>query len=113
MNFDDACDFLTGHLLRKPGTRAAVLVNLWRDHEDYLRRLTDYGIEGLMYGTSARRIRYQNGSLIDFYTASEPDRIRGHQFELGIDATAGAGRDARHVLEYAVRLGEGRVIRVY
>jgi hypothetical protein len=115
IDLDDACDWLTGFMLRQPDTKAAILVKSSVYEDKYVDRL----VHNEIFVVSARpnrRILYPNGSITTFYTMAEPDRLRGSQFHAALveDRTyIGESMDRLEIqweavdnLEMCVRLGD-------
>lgn len=111
---EEACDWLTGYLLRKPGTRAAILLGTSRDVGIYLKLL--HIPEVSYYTGSRRRMYYPGESYVDFHSMITPDTLRGTRYHIALVSGTGdvGGRTKRHTineeavfnLKNAVRLGD-------
>lgn len=114
ITFVDACDWLTGYLLRKPETSAAILLQSVRGTRSYMGQL---GIPGLTEAldTPGTGLRYINGSTVRFYSMLRPHLLRGTLFAAAIvqdwDKPDPLKLLALENLQYAVRLGDQPRIR--
>jgi phage terminase large subunit-like protein len=84
VDLDDACDWLTGFMLRQPDAKAAILVKSTVHENKYVDRLFLNGIDIWHQTQPDRKILYPNGSIATFYTMSAPERLRGPQFHAAL-----------------------------
>ena len=116
LDFEDACDWLTGYLLRKPETKAAILVPLLRQADRYVDQLVNLSVGTHIRSSDGQRILYPNGSIVRLYSMAQSGQLRGALFHVGlvqdwISAGASPGqfdtrRRALENLEMTVRLGD-------
>ena len=107
------------YALNNPNSRCAVVVPTFGD----LRRVAFGGVSGIMnllpsecllkgrgqgYSSSAQEIRLYNGSLIQGFAATEPERLRGPQFHRAWcdEIAAWFYPEAFDQLMFGLRLGE-------
>ncbi len=100
-----------------PGRRRSVA--LVAETLEQAQEVMVYGISGLLacappdrrptYNASRRRLEWPNGAEARLYSAADPERLRGPQFDCAwVDELAKwkNGREAWNMLQFALRLGD-------
>lgn len=110
-----AAEWLAWQAVNQPDTRWAIVAPTWKDARDTCVE-GESGILGILrryrmldtYNRTLGQIRLLNGSLIQTFSAEEPDRFRGPQHHGAWCDELAAYRyeDAWHQLQFGLRLGE-------
>jgi len=77
----------------------------WKHDKDYNGKLTGFP----EWSPTKRSLTWANGAKVEFYSAEEPERLRGPQFELAwCDETAAWNKDMDtwSMLQFCMRLGK-------